>query len=395
MPHAIDVERVRAETPGCASGRIHLNNCGAGLMPHCVLDAQTEHLRLEAEVGGYEAHAARFEACEAVYDSVARLIGAKPQEIALVENATVAWQMAFYGLPFAPGDTILTAEAEYAANYIAYIQIAKRTGARVKVVPSLESGETSVEALAAMIDPSVKLIAITHVPTNGGLVNPAAEIGKIANDAGIFYLLDACQSVGQMPIDVTEIGCDALSVTGRKFLRGPRGSGFLYVRESRLAEMEPPMLDMYSATWTGPDSYTLRPDARRFENWENNYAARLGLGAAVDYAMDLGMEAIWDRIQGLASRLRKALSALPGVTVRDIGSVQCGIVTFTVDGMAADAVQTALAAAGFNTSVSKPSSTLLDATARNLPDMVRAAVHYYNTDAEIDALAAAVSDIAG
>ena len=389
---AIDLDRIRAETPGVVDVA-HFNNAGAALMPAPVLDAQIEHLKLEARIGGYEAAAAAKDRCEAVYGSVGRLIGAAPEEIALVENATVAWDMAFYSLKFAKGDRILTAEAEYAANYIAYLQVAKRVGAVVETIPSTSDGEVDTAALEAMIDERVKLISITHIPTNGGLVNPAAAIGRIAKAHGITYLLDACQAVGQMPVDVEEIGCDMLSATGRKFLRGPRGTGFLYVRKPLLESLEPPMIDLFAAEWVAPDEYRLRPDARHFENWENNYAARLGLGAAVDYALDLGLDAMWERVRQLAAGLRQALGAMPGVVLRDIGAVQCGIVTFTKEGVEADRIKAALAEKGINVSVSRPSSTLLDATRRGLPPVVRASVHYYNDEAEIERLLQAVSAI--
>ena len=386
----IDVDRARADTPGVAE-RLHFNNAGAALMPRCVVDAQIQHLQLEAQIGGYEAAAARRDQLEGVYDSIARLIGAHRDEIAIVENATVAWDMAFYSLTFSPGDRILTAQAEYAANYIAYLQTAKRTGAIIDVIPSTEDGEVCCESLSAMIDDRVKLIAITQIPTNGGLVNPAADIGAIAKANGIPYLLDACQAVGQMPIDVASIGCDMLSATGRKYLRGPRGSGFLYVKSELLRELEPPIIDLYAAEWVAPDRYELRADARRFENWENNYAARLGLGAAVDYAMDWGLEATWQRIVSLSGLLRQRLSELPQVSVKDIGKSKCGIVTFSVDGIASEDVKLRLAAEAVNVSVSKPSSTLLDAEFRQLPPLVRASVHYYNTEDEVDRFASALA----
>ncbi|MEE3092579.1 MAG: aminotransferase class V-fold PLP-dependent enzyme, partial [Pseudomonadota bacterium] len=322
----IDIEKIRADTPGIGNVA-HFNNAGASLMPTPVLDAQIDHLKLEASIGGYEAAAAAAERCEAIYASVAKLIHAEVEEIALVENATVAWDMAFYSLPLEKGDRILTAEAEYAANYIAYLQVARRAGAVVETIPSTNAGDVDTRALEDMIDERVKLISITHIPTNGGLVNPAAEIGRIANAHGITFLLDACQSVGQLPVDVGEIGCEILSATGRKYLRGPRGTGFLYVRKGLLEKLEPPMIDLFAAKWVAPDRYELRPDARRFENWENNFAARLGLGAAVDYALDLGLETIWQRILDLSSNLRTRLSEVDGVELLDIGTVQGGIVT--------------------------------------------------------------------
>jgi selenocysteine lyase/cysteine desulfurase len=381
----IGLARIRSETPGVAH-RIHLNNAGAGLMPGPVIDAMVGHLRREAEIGGYETAAEAAGPLDRVYDSVARLIGAERDEVALTENATVAWQMAFYSQAFGPGDRILTAQAEYAANYVAFLQVARRTGASIEVIPDDADGVLDPEALERMIDSRVRLVAITWVPTNGGLVNPAAEVGRIARAHGIFYLLDACQAAGQMPVDVEALGCDMLSATGRKFLRGPRGTGFLYVRRDLLTRLEPPMIDHLGAPWVAADRYELRPDARRFETWENNYAARLGLGVAVDYALEIGLEAIEERSRGLADRLRAGLRAIPAVTVHDLGPRPAAIVTFSVAGIEADAVQARLAGAGINVSTSRASSTLLDATARRLPTLVRASPHYYNTEEEIGRL---------
>jgi cysteine desulfurase/selenocysteine lyase len=385
----LDLAKLRAETPGAAH-RIHLNNCGAALMPRPVVDAIQNHTALEAEIGGYEAADAKTAECEAVYTSVARLLGAQPNEIALVENATIAWDMAFYSLQFRPGDRILTAQAEYGANYVAYLQVAKRTGAVIEVIPNNEAGETDPAALEAMIDDRVKLISITWIPTNGGLINPAAEIGKIARRHGIPYLLDACQAVGQVPVDVDALGCDMLSATGRKFLRGPRGTGFLYVRQSLLQTLEPPMIDHDAGVWVAPDRYELRDDARRFETWENAYALRLGLGAAVDYALDLGMEAISERCLALGRMLRAALKALPRITVYDLGSAPGAIVTFAIDGIDSAEVKGALARKKINVSTSGRNSALLDFTARQLPVVVRAAPHYYNSEDEIEEAVAAV-----
>jgi len=378
----IDVARVRAETPGCRNV-IHFNNAGAALQPQPVLDAVLGHLRLEAEIGGYEAADRAEAALESVYASVARLINGAPEEIALVENATRAWDMAFYSLRLGPGDRILTARAEYASNVIAFLQIAQRTGAEITVVPSDDAGELSVEALEGLIDERVKLIAVTHVPTNGGLVNPAAAIGRVARRHGIPYLLDACQSVGQMPVDVAEIQCDMLSATGRKFLRGPRGTGFLWVRRTLIGKLEPPFLDLHAATWTGSQSYAIREDARRFENWESYVAGRLGLGAAADYVGAIGLQAIWARVKTLAESLRRALGATPGITVRDLGRERCGIVTFTMEGVPAPTLCEALSAAKINTTTSSLFSTRYDMTARGLDMLLRASVHYYNTDDEI------------
>jgi selenocysteine lyase/cysteine desulfurase len=389
----LDLSRIRADTPGVAR-LIHFNNAGAALMPAAVVRAVIAHLEREAAIGGYEAHAEAGAAIEGSYGKAAALIGARAEEIAFIENATRAWDMAFYGLRFSAGDRILTGAHEYVSNYLAYLQVAERTGAVIEVIPNDESGQVSVAALERMIDGRVRLIGLTHVPTNGGVVNPAAAVGRVARAAGIPYLLDACQSVGQMPIDVEAIGCDMLSTTGRKYLRGPRGTGFLFVRSDFLERIDPPMIDTHSAAWPARDAFMLRPDARCFENWETSYALRLGLAAAIDYATAVGLEAIYRRVQALADDLRGRLDAIPGVVTRDLGRERCGIVTFTVEGKAADEVNAALKAGGVNVSKTTVNGTRIDMEQRGLAAMTRASVHYYNSEDEVAAVAEAVARIA-
>jgi selenocysteine lyase/cysteine desulfurase len=383
----IDVERARRETPGCARV-VHLNNAGAALPPAAVTDAVVGHLRLEERIGGYEAAEAAAAEVANAYTAIARLIGCAPAEVAVVENATRGWDMAFYAFDFRPGDRILTIRTEYASNVIALLQVAARTGAVVEVIETDADGLPSLDHLARELERGAALVAVTHVPTHSGLVNPAAEIGALTRAAGVPYLLDACQSVGQLPVDVAAIGCDMLAATGRKFLRGPRGTGFLYVSERLVERLEPPFLDLHAATWTAPDAYEIRPDARRFETWETNYAGKIGLGVAVDYALGWGLDAIEERVTALAEGLRARLREVPGVTVRDEGVRRCGIVTFTVDGVPAAQVSARLRTAGINTSVSPMEYARFDLAARGLPDVVRASVHYYNTDGELDRLCA-------
>lgn len=383
---ADEIARLRVETPGCATV-IHFNNAGASLPPTPVLDAHVGHLRREAEIGGYEAQEEAQARIDGVYASVARLLGAAgPDEIALVENATRAFDMAVYAVPLGPGDVILTSTAEYHSMFVTYLHLARR-GVVVEVVPPDAAGQIDVGALRKRIHGRVKLIALAHVPTNGGLVQPAEAVGEVSRAAGVFFLLDATQSVGQLPVDVGRIGCHALAGTSRKYLRGPRGAGFLWVTREWIGRLEPPLMEGHAAEWVEPDRYVLRPDAKRFEVWEANYAARLGFGAAVDYALALGIDRIWERVRALGEALRERLAALPGVIVRDLGVVRGGIVSFTVRDVEAARVKAALRAASINVTVSPARGTLLDMRARGLREVVRASVHYYNTEAELDRLA--------
>jgi cysteine desulfurase / selenocysteine lyase len=380
-----DIVRLRAETAGCEQSTF-FNNAGASLQPRAVVARVIEHLRLEERVGGYEAADLVAPELVSLYDSVARLLGCAAEEIALQENATRAWEMAFYSLRFAPGDRIVTAANEYASNYIAFLQVAKRTGAEICVVESDQAGEVNLEALQGLLDDRVKLIALTHVPTNGGLVQPAARVGELARRAGVPFLLDACQSVGQMQMDVNVLGCDMLCATGRKYLRGPRGTGFLYVRNSMLAQMEPPLLDLRAATWVEKGKFEIRGDARKFETWESAAALRLGLGVAIEYALALGLEWIERRVQDLAALLRERLAEVAGVTVWDLGRLRCGIVTFTHKLHSAGDVMQRLQANGIAVRTIVRSSTRIDMEQRGLDELVRASVHYYNTEAEVERL---------
>jgi selenocysteine lyase/cysteine desulfurase len=387
---SFDLERVRRDTPA-SRGLIHFNNAGASLMPNPVCDALLAHLDLERRIGGYEAEAAARDALEDFYDAFAELLGCGRDEIAYVENATRAWDMAFYSLPLRAGDRILTHESEYASNWLALTQLSRRIGVVIDAVPSDARGTVDVDAMRRMITADTRVIALTHVPTHNGLVNPAAAVGALAREYGLIYVLDACQSTGQLPLDVREIGCHVLSGTGRKFLRGPRGTGFLYVERNLLPMLEPPFIDMHAARAELPSSFELRPDARRFEGWESYVAGRVGLRAAVRYLLELGIGPVSERIGALASDLRAALAAVPGVAVHDRGAERSGIVTFSVEGEAPEATARRLREQRANVSVAAPVGAPLDTRMRALGGAVRASVHCYNTNEEIERFLALVS----
>ncbi|EME61903.1 aminotransferase [Rhodococcus ruber BKS 20-38] len=385
----LDLQRARRDTPGCFD-RVFLDSAGSSLPPTPVLETTVAHLRREAEVGGYVAAAERADDLAAVKTSIARLIGAQAPSIALVESATRAWASFFYSVPLRAGDRILLTRSEYASNAVSALQRARATGATVETMPTDALGRIDVDALTRTLDERVKLVSVVHAPTNGGLVNPVREVADAAHEVGALVLLDACQSVGQLPVSVPEFDVDALSATGRKWLRGPRGTGFLYVRPRLVTELEPAVLDLHSAQWTAPDEYRLADDATRFELWETNVAARLGLGAAVDYLLEFGVDAVTEAVAYRAEHLRDGLGRIPGVAVRDLGKEHSGIVSFTVDGWEPPRLREALAAEAITVTVSGRGSTLLEMSARRLESVVRASPHYFVSPADVDRFLAAV-----
>jgi selenocysteine lyase/cysteine desulfurase len=385
----IDLAAVRRDTPACHRG-VFLDTAGSSLPPVQVLDEVIGHLRREAEVGGYRAHDERLEDLENGYGVLAELLGCEPDEVAFTDSATRSWLAAFDAVPLSADDRVLVTEAEYAGNAIPLLRRAAEVGASVLPVPSDPTGCVDVNALRAMLDERVKLVSLVHVPTNGGLVNPVAPVAEAAHDVGALVLLDGCQSVGQVPVDAGALGVDIISGTGRKWLRGPRGSGFLMVRRAVLPRLRPRQVDLRSGTWSSPDRYELRSDARVFELWESSVADRLGLLAAVRYALALGIDSIAAAVRDRAAYLRAGLSAVPGVTVHDLGTDQCGIVSFTVDGVPPAAVMSRLAAHDVTVTVTGVTSTQYDMTRRGLPEVVRASPHYFLTPEQLDEAVAAL-----
>ena len=388
--------RLRAETPGCAH-RAHLNNAGAALMPLPVLEAVREHLDLEATIGGYEAEDRARDGLAAAHESVGQLIGAPAGRVAFVEHATAAVSAALSAVPFAPGDVIATTQNDYASSQIQYLSLARRFGVEIVRAPDAPEGGVDLVAMEEIIHRRrPKLVSVTHIPTNSGLVQDVASIGTMCRSRGILYLVDACQSVGQMSLDVEGIGCDFLAATARKYLRGPRGAGFLYVSERALdMGLEPLFLDMRGADWIDADLYQPDLDARRFEWWERSVALALGMGAAARYALEVGLEPIRERARTLAATLRRRLEALQAVRVLDRGRELGATVSVAVDGHDPRDLVEDLRLRGINTSAQERIYAVLDFDAKGVETSLRISPHYYNAESEIDALVDALAEILG
>ncbi|GAB5507037.1 MAG: aminotransferase class V-fold PLP-dependent enzyme [Rhizobiaceae bacterium] len=391
----INAERLRAETPGCLDGLVHLNNAGASLIATPVAQAVSDHLALEQRIGGYEAAARESHLIDAAYQAAADLVGGHKTEIALLDNATRAWQAVFYAMDWQPGDRVVTGHAEYNSNMIAFRHAADRFGIEVVLAGDNAHGELDPDAVEALIDKRTRLICVSHMPTNDGLINPVEEIGAIARSHDIPFLLDACQSAGQMPLDVGRIGCTMLSATGRKYLRGPRGTGFLWVHRDWIERLSPHVLDIRSAEWVAVDTYKIADNATRFELWESNVAAHIGLGAACRYALDTGVADIWARIRELSDTLRTELDTLPGIKVRDRGRDKSGIVTFSHQHIPAETIVSRLRNEwSVNTSVSATQLTRTGLIEQGITQLVRASVHAYNTHEDINRLIDALNVLA-
>lgn len=386
------VARTRADTPA-SEGVNHLNNAGCSLPTQQVLDAQLEHLALEATIGGYEAEAQVADQLGTFYTGAAALLGAQPSELAYTSGAGDAWWRAFGSVPLEAGDRVLVSRHEYISGGLGLIQ-ASRSGISVEYVPDDANGLVDLEALEAMLDERVKLVCMTHLPMTNGLINPAAEVGRLAKTVGARYLLDSCQAVGQLPLDVTELQCDFLTGTGRKWLRAMRGGGLLYVRAETLEGLkDPSFLDGASATWTGHESYELKAGAKRYEMGEYSVAGKVGFARALGYANDLGIDRIRARVLALATQLRSELAEIGVVTVHDVGTDQSGIVTFNVAGTPAPQVCAALATQGIHVGAPPRAASWLDMTRTNVESVVRASPHYYNSTEEVSALSSALRSL--
>lgn len=390
----MDVARLRRETPGCTH-RVHLNNAGASLMPAPVLEAVRDHLDREALLGGYEAAAEAAGAVEEAYRSVAALLATSPDRVAFTEHATAAFAQALSAIPFRPGDVILTSRNDYVSNQIQYLSLGERLGVEVVRAPEAPEGGVDLGAVEELIHRRrPRLVALTHVPTNSGLVQDVAAVGRMCRARDVWYLVDACQSVGQMPVHPEELGADFLSATARKFLRGPRGAGFLWVSDRVLdADLTPLFPDLRGADWLADRLVQPAPDARRFETWEFAWGLVLGTGAAARYALEVGVEEGGARARRLAEELRRRLAGLPGARVLDRGRELAALVTVAVEGHEPAALMRALRARGVNTTGQSRVDAALDYDDKGVDGALRLSPHYFNTETEVETAVSALAEI--
>ncbi|MFK7950343.1 MAG: aminotransferase class V-fold PLP-dependent enzyme [Saprospiraceae bacterium] len=381
----MNITQIRKDTPG-TQRLIHFNNAGASLPTRHVLEAVQDFMHREAMTGGYRFMAEEADAINEFYTQAAQLINASPDEIALTQNASSSLNLALYALPWEKDDVILTSEIEYGNNYLNYLKLEKDKGVKIRIFPLNENYHYDLNTFENYIDDKVKLIAITHIPTNNGMIAPVEAIGKIAKKHNILYMIDACQSIGHLPFDVEKIGCDFSTATSRKYLRGPRGMGFLYVRKPIIERMNPVFLEMLYADWQSETDFQLNKSIKMFECWEKPYALIAGFTAAIRYANDVGMDNIWQRTEEIAIYLRQKLQTVKGITIQDIGKNLCGIVTFTMEGTTPEILKKHLHQFNINTSVSGRFSSVIDMDKRGLSDVLRVSVHYYNTKEEVNKL---------
>ncbi|SMP28262.1 aminotransferase class V-fold PLP-dependent enzyme [Chryseobacterium profundimaris] len=386
----MNIDTIRQETRGLSDGKIFLNNAGSSLMPSIVVDSMIDYLELEEQLGGYEVAAKNAEVLEEFYDETARLINAKPSHIAFATSATEAYAKALSSIVFKEGDVIITTADDYISNQITFISLQKKLKVNIIRTKNLPDNELDIEDLENLIKKhNPKLIAVTHIPTNSGLIQNVEAVGKLCRQYDILYLVDACQSVGQLPVDVKKIGCDFLSATGRKFMRGPRGTGFLYVSDKILEQdYAPLLLDMRGADWTEFNDYELFKTAKRFESWEMSYASLMGFTHALQYANNIGLHAIEHYNKGLSERLRENLKN-NGFNVWDWGKNLSSIVTFSDPDGDLGRIQNILKENNIFFSVTQKNSALIDFTRKNINGIVRLSPHYFNTVDEIDT----VSDV--
>lgn len=388
--------------PAFEPGRpVFLNSAGSSLPDKRVVDRMRSHLELEATIGGYEAANAAEHDLALFYQRAAGLVEAEPDDMAFMDGGTRAWNSIVYStLGLEAGDEIVTAPSEFGSNLVSLLDVAHRHGATIRMARVNERGAIDRAHLATLLNRRTRLVAISLINAHTGTVNDLdgldIEVRAITN--GALYVVDACQAVGQIPVSVRRLGCDVLTATGRKWLRGPRGTGFLYVRSSVRDRLRPPTLDQANAGLVTPGSYpdsefSFREDALRFETWERSIAAVLGLSEAILIVDELGIDNIHLEVARLAKRLRAALVDVDGVDILEDVEEASGIVCVAPASAAPWDLVPAMSEVGFSVGMMP---RWVDGPAFAGPShrsALRLSPHFFNTNDEIDAAAQALAPL--
>jgi selenocysteine lyase/cysteine desulfurase len=337
-------------------------------------------------MGGYEAADARAASIADFYPALAELLHTRPENIAWTASATDGYARALSTIAWKNGDVIVTTNNDYVSNQLAFFSLRERFGVQIIRAADLPTGGVDPADMERMIDLFRPiLVAVTHIPTNSGLVQPIERIGQICRHYKILYLVDACQSAGQRILDVNAIGCDFLTATLRKYMRGPRGAGFMYASDRVLQPNQFMLLpDMIGADWTGIDSWKTNPTAKRFEYFEYSPAIKIGSAVATRYLLSQDQQWIQDRITHLGQVLRNRLSDIPDVRVLDHGTHLCGIVTAYHPAFQGYKIRDWLREQRVNTSVSTLNAAQIDFSRKGIDAALRLSVHYYNTEEELE-----------
>lgn len=367
----------------------YLNNAGSSLMSHETINSVIDHLSLECRVGGYRAASMCELQIEDFYGLAAKLVGAPSSTcIAFMDSASRAWNMALYGLPLCDGDEIVTLSSEFGTNLVSIFHFASKVGAKVTVLECDPSGFFDMSELRKCLERGARLIAISHVAAHASIVNPVEEIGKLVAQFEALYLVDGCQAAGQMDIDVVEIGCHAYTATGRKWLRGPRGTGFLYVKESSL--ISPLYVDLASADLAfgndgKPSGVTIGSDARRFELWERSIASMIGLKVALSQYLALDQNDVHARMRTASLDLRKCISANSNLKLIGNEASNSSIVGFyTLDPSREDALKRAFEDAEIQISTMGDWDCPMHFPKNGAGSIFRLSPHYYTEHDTVD-----------
>lgn len=361
----------------------YLNNGTIGVSPFVVIDAIRTEMEDVDRTG-------RYGGWEAARPKLAALVNASEGEIALTHNVTEGICVVAAGLPLKAGDEVILTDQEHAGNAIPWLARARRDNIVIRYFSPAPQAALTLERINALITPRTRVIAVPHITCTTGHVLPGKAISRLGKDKGIWVMLDAAHTPGMMNVDVKDLGCDFFASCGHKWLLGPKGTGFLYVRKEMVEVLEPHWVGGgVDAGWdVRKGTLTLRPDAHRFDFATQSSALYVGLGAAVDFIHHLGQENVSRRGRALAGRLRSRLAEL-GDRIEILTPSEEGgygsVLGFRLKNYPFDKLQQMLA---------EKHHIITRAVPENGLNSNRLSTHVYNTPAEVDRVADIIRSVA-